>query len=214
MLAFSALVVTGFGSFPKPDRSWLLASTGACTHQTVAAMGPVPAGYNSAIAFDFFPASTMAFTDAPFHQSEEIFGLGVEAEDLENSAWDYKNIALLEPVRAARASRSDCEHRPGIRLACACAQATDGSSWSTSVFKVMDHGQCATGGECVHCAPPAPRTHVEMLAEVFAGFAARSHRLGLRPDAQFCGRPVRCRVHMPTLRRRAPRRAPQVCPPP
>ena len=101
MLAFSALVV-GFGSFPKPDRSWLLASTGTCTHQTVAAMGPVPAGYKSAIAFDFFPASTMAFTDAPFHQSEEIFGLGVEVEDLESPEWDYKNTALLEPVRAAR----------------------------------------------------------------------------------------------------------------
>ena len=100
MLAFS-VVVLGFGSFPKPERSWLLASTGTCAHQSVAAMGPVPAGYKSAIAFDFFPASTMAFTDAPFHQSEEIFGLGVEAEDLENSAWDYKNIALLEPVRAA-----------------------------------------------------------------------------------------------------------------
>ena len=139
MLAFS-VVVLGFGSFPKPERSWLLASTGTCAHQNVAAMGPVPAGFKSAIAFDFFPASTMAFTDAPFHQSAEIFGLGVEVADLESPAWDYKNIALLEPVRAARSRIEPVGRIAGIRLACPCLFVFSAGSQNKHWF-IEDHGQ-------------------------------------------------------------------------
>ena len=73
-------------------------------------MGPVPAGYKSAIAFDFFPASTMAFTDAMFHQSEEIFGLGVEVEDLESPSSHVGGQAEAQKLNSCPGTEQDCGH--------------------------------------------------------------------------------------------------------
>ena len=205
MLAQLAALALGFGSFPgEPKRAWFLASTGMCEHQAVTNGAMVPDGYLSGIVFDFYPSRTMQFTDAPYHESSEVFGLGRSTRSLASSDWDHKNIAILEPVprrvlihaASSACARISSTARAVMRIPRVRAQARNGSEWAISVFEVEQHGPCPADG-CIHCmAPPSPfprrrarplfcpRRPSDVAVRALSPHACR-HGLGLRPHVQF-----------------------------
>ena len=89
------------------------------------------------IAFNYYPQTAVKFTDFPHHLAKTIEGDAAEADALVSSAWDHKNIALLEPT-------STCSPEQGDQ------------AWGISVFKVEEHRHCTDGETaweghpCVH----------------------------------------------------------------
>ena len=50
------------------------------------------------IEFNYYPQMAVKFTDFPHHLANTIEGDAAEADALVSSAWDHKNVALLEPT--------------------------------------------------------------------------------------------------------------------
>ena len=128
MLSALASAALSFASVPRggmPDKSWLIAAAGHCDHQryvTYNTSVQQKGLYVGEVAFDFFPSKAIQFTDAPYHEGYEIgIGGGAQTAALSDSAWDHKNIALVEHVQ---------------------------DEWAISVYEVEEHAAC--GADCVH----------------------------------------------------------------
>ena len=96
------------------DPNWLIATSGFCSHLNVVMKerdvgaskteGDTVAHFMADISFNYYPQTAVKFTDFPYHKANTIEGDENEADALVSSAWDHKNIALLEPT-------STCERR-------------------------------------------------------------------------------------------------------
>jgi len=100
--------------------------------------GDTAAHFMADISFNYYPQTAVKFTDFPYHKANTIEGDHNEADALVSSAWDHKNIALLEPASTCGPEQGD-------------------QAWGISVFKVEEHRSCITDGEtaweghpCVH----------------------------------------------------------------
>ena len=144
---------TVFASKPPPvpdvvdDPAWLIATSGFCSNLNVVmnerdveaseTEGDAAAHFTADISFNYYPQTAVKFTDFPHHLANTIEGDAAEADALVSSAWDHKNIALLEPT-------STCGREQGDQ------------AWGISVFKVEVHRPCADGKTaweghpCVH----------------------------------------------------------------
>ena len=146
---------TAFAPKPSPpvpdvvdDPAWLIATSGFCSNlnvvmkeRDVAASeteGDTAAHFIADIAFNYYPQTAVKFTDFPHHLAKTIEGDAAEADALVSSAWDHKNIALLEPTSTCGADEQNDQ------------------AWGISVFKVEEHRPCADGETaweghpCVH----------------------------------------------------------------
>ena len=130
------------------DPAWLIATSGFCSNLNVVIKervveaseteGNTAAHFVADIEFNYYPQTALRFTDFPHHLAKTIKGDAAEADALVSSAWDHKNIALLEPTSA-------------------CGRNGEGDqAWGISTFMVEEHRHC-TGGEtaweghpCVH----------------------------------------------------------------
>ncbi|EOD37206.1 hypothetical protein EMIHUDRAFT_446984 [Emiliania huxleyi CCMP1516] len=146
----------GLAFAPKPsppvpdvvdDPAWLIAASGFCSNlnvvmkeRDVAASeteDDTAAHFMADISFNFYPQTAVKFTDFPHHLAKTIAGDAAEADALVSSAWDHKNIALLEPTSTCGADEHD-------------------QAWGISVFKVEEHRHCTDGETtweghpCVH----------------------------------------------------------------
>ncbi|EOD20624.1 hypothetical protein EMIHUDRAFT_447159 [Emiliania huxleyi CCMP1516] len=144
---------TTFAPKPPPvpdvvdDPAWLIATSGFCSNLNVVMKerdveaseteGDTAAHFMADIAFNYYPQTAVKFTDFPHHLAKTIEGDAAEADALVSSAWDHKNIALLEPT-------STCSPEQGDQ------------AWGISVFKVEEHRHCNDGETawkghpCVH----------------------------------------------------------------
>ena len=129
------------------DPAWLIATSGFCSNLKVVKKerdveaseteGDTAAHFIADIAFNYYPQTAVKFTDFPHHLGKTIEGDAAEADALVSSAWDHKNIALLEPT-------STCSPEQGDQ------------AWGISVFKVEEHRHCTDGETaweghpCVH----------------------------------------------------------------
>ena len=129
------------------DPAWLIATSGFCSNLNVVIKerdvgkgeteGDTAAHFIADIAFNYYPQTAVKFTDFPHHLAKTIEGDAAEADALVSSAWDHKNIALLEPT-------STCSPEQGDQ------------AWGISVFKVEEHRHCTDGETaweghpCVH----------------------------------------------------------------
>ena len=81
-----------------PD--WLLAGTGTCKSINYVQHGWTDndndniVTFRGNISFEFHTSNLLAFTDAPYHQSYEIFGNQSEVAQLSAPQWNHKNIAI------------------------------------------------------------------------------------------------------------------------
>ena len=128
------------------DPAWLIATSGFCSNLNVVIKerdvgkgeteGDTAAHFIADIAFNYYPQTAVKFTDFPHHLAKTIDGDAAEADALVSSAWDHKNIALLEPTSSCREQGDQ--------------------AWGISVFKVEEHRHCANGETaweghpCVH----------------------------------------------------------------
>ena len=129
------------------DPAWLIATSGFCSNLNVVmnerdVKGKMTAGdrdghFVADISFNYYPQTAVKFTDFPHHLAKTIAGDAAEADALVSSAWDHKNIALLEPTSTCGADEHD-------------------QAWGISVFKVEEHRHCNDsetaweGHPCVH----------------------------------------------------------------
>ena len=114
------------------DPAWLIATSGLCSNLNVVIKerdvgkgeteGDTAAHFIADIAFSYYPQTAVKFTDFPHHLAKTIDGDAAEADALVSSAWDHKNIALLEPTSSCREQGDQ--------------------AWGISVFKVEEHRHC------------------------------------------------------------------------
>ena len=130
------------------DPAWLIATSGFCSNLNVVIKerdvgkgeteGDTAAHFMADIAFNYYPQTAVKFTDFPHHLAKTIEGDAAEADALISSAWDHKNIALLEPTSSCGADDQSSQ------------------AWGISVFKVEEHRHCTDGETaweghpCVH----------------------------------------------------------------
>ena len=130
------------------DPNWLIATSGFCSHLNVVTKerdvgaskteGDTAAHFMADISFNYYPQTAVKFTDFPHHLAKTIEGDAAEADALVSSAWDHKNIALLEPTSSCGAGDQSSQ------------------AWGISVFKVEEHRHCTDGETaweghpCVH----------------------------------------------------------------
>ena len=130
------------------DPAWLIATSGFCSNLNVVIKerdveaseteGDTAAHFMADIAFNYYPQTAVKFTDFPHHLAKTIEGDAAEADALVSSAWDHKNIALLEPTSSCGAGDQSSQ------------------AWGISVFKVEEHRHCTDGETaweghpCVH----------------------------------------------------------------
>ena len=130
------------------DPAWLIATTGFCSNLNVVMKvrdvdgsetpGDMGGHFVADIAFNYYPQTAVKFTDFPHHLAKTIEGDAAEADALISSAWDHKNIALLEPTSSCGAGDQSSQ------------------AWGISVFKVEEHRHCTDGETaweghpCVH----------------------------------------------------------------
>ena len=144
---------TTFAPKPPPvpdvvdDPAWLIATSGFCSNLNVVMKerdveaseteGDTAAHFMADIEFNYYPQTAVKFTDFPHHLAKTIEGDAAEANALVSSAWDHKNIALLEPTSMCGMEQGD-------------------QAWGISVFKVEEHRPCTDGETareghpCVH----------------------------------------------------------------
>ena len=129
------------------DPAWLIATSGFCSNLNVVMKerdveaseteGDTAAHFIADISFNYYPQTAVKFTDFPHHLAKTIEGDAAEADALVSSAWDHKNIALLEPTSTCGPEQGD-------------------QAWGISVFKVEEHRHCSDGETaweghpCVH----------------------------------------------------------------
>ena len=100
------------------DPAWLIATSGFCSNLNVVIKerdveaseteGDTAAHFIADIEFNYYPQTAVKFTDFPHHLAKTIEGDADDADALVSSAWDHKNIALLEPTSSCGAGA-----RPG-----------------------------------------------------------------------------------------------------
>ena len=129
--------------------NWLIATSGFCSNLNVVmnnerdvANDDVPGNivehFVADISFNYYPQTSVKFTDFPHHKANTIEGDQDEADALVSPAWDHRNIALLEPTSTCSADEQNEQ------------------SWGISVFKVEEHRPCTDdetaweGHPCVH----------------------------------------------------------------
>ena len=164
------------------DPAWLIATSGFCSNLNVvikerdvaASETEGAAHFIADIAFNYYPQTAVKFTDFPHHLARTIEGDAAEADALVSSAWDHKNIALLEPTSTCGADEHD-------------------QAWGISVFKVEEHRHCTDnetaweGHPCVH----------------YSGFvsAETSNFVNVRDDVQIAA--TACAIIRPKLSTKA-----------